>query len=247
MHPYLKKFASKFSHSMRYEAEPKTRAVVGQVHNRRRQGAQITRQIRVVCADCNGGWMGSLETKVRPILSPMMTGDPRTLSVEEQTTLAQWITLKTLIAEHAVDGLQTTKQEDVRAFYEHRTIPADFRIFIAPHTSDKWRLTAFRHAVDLHLPEPEPPHVTRRNTQLVIFGVGILLVIVVASEVVSPDRLLIPGDSGLRRVWPIGLDWLQRPPLDGDEIDFISGILDRLMQQPNVKKRPPKGPDKEKK
>ncbi|MEW2153173.1 hypothetical protein OH749_31305 (plasmid) [Streptomyces albidoflavus] len=49
-----------------------------------------TATVKCVCSTCNNGWMSTLETRVKPFLYQVMTGEPVTLGPDEQTALATW-------------------------------------------------------------------------------------------------------------------------------------------------------------
>ena len=57
---------------------------------------QITKE---VCHECNTGWMSRLEGKAKPLLTPMMTGVPTRLTLDEQITVATWATKTAMTAE----------------------------------------------------------------------------------------------------------------------------------------------------
>lgn len=40
--------------------------------------------VRMVCAECNSGWMSGLEERVKPVLEPMIRGQRVTLNPEQQ-------------------------------------------------------------------------------------------------------------------------------------------------------------------
>ena len=48
----------------------------------------------------NGGWMSGLDGQVKDLLEPMMLGKPRTLTLEEQLTLATWAAMKSMVLEY---------------------------------------------------------------------------------------------------------------------------------------------------
>lgn len=58
----------------------------------------------VVCGgtadDCNSGWMSRLDGQVRHFLEPMMLGEARSLSAEEQMTIATWAAIKSMVLEY---------------------------------------------------------------------------------------------------------------------------------------------------
>jgi hypothetical protein len=58
--------------------------------------------IRVVCAECNGGWMSDLEGAVRPLLEPMIAGASQVcLTSDEQARVARWAAKKALLLGYA--------------------------------------------------------------------------------------------------------------------------------------------------
>jgi hypothetical protein len=52
----------------------------------------FTTTVRDVCEVCNTGWMAELETGARPILAPLIRGEPRKLKFWRQTVAATWAT-----------------------------------------------------------------------------------------------------------------------------------------------------------
>ncbi len=91
----------------------------------------------VVCGSsadgCNGGWMSDLDGQVRQLLEPMMLGKPRTLSPEEQVTIATWTVIKSMVlefvwgTEHAI----VFPQEARMFVYRQQRPPANMQIRIA--------------------------------------------------------------------------------------------------------------------
>src|SRR5579864_3378317 len=70
--------------------------------SRSRQGAVNTLQVRVVCRKhCNGGWMSRLEAAAKPILTPLIIGQPTYLGQAEQAQVAAWITKTAMMLEFA--------------------------------------------------------------------------------------------------------------------------------------------------
>jgi hypothetical protein len=53
--------------------------------------------VRAVCEHCNGGWMSSLEGRVKPWMGRMIRGEPVVLDVNQQVELAAWAS-KTVMA-----------------------------------------------------------------------------------------------------------------------------------------------------
>ena len=52
----------------------------------------FSRRAKIVCAECNNGWMSRLEMAAAPLITPMLTGERRvTLNVDDHTTVALWV------------------------------------------------------------------------------------------------------------------------------------------------------------
>src|SRR5258708_793109 len=142
-----------------------------------RQGAAITKKLRVVCRDCNHGWMKAMEETVRPILTPLIKGEPIVLNKDQQRTLAEWIVMKMMVAEHNVPSEAVVPQADRDRFFADRTIPSYFLIWVISSNSEKWRSRYIRHNATFGLPGRPAPTV-RRNTQTIAWGVGRLFIFV---------------------------------------------------------------------
>ncbi len=57
----------------------------------------FTATVRAVCDDCNHGWLSHLEGAAKPVLTPLILGEPADLSVEDQRLIAAWV-CKTALA-----------------------------------------------------------------------------------------------------------------------------------------------------
>lgn len=53
---------------------------------------------RKVCGECNGGWLGELEERVKPLMAAFASNNPVILDAEQQTDLALWASVASLIA-----------------------------------------------------------------------------------------------------------------------------------------------------
>src|SRR5690349_7249775 len=57
-----------------------------------------------VCSNCNNGWMSRLEEDVKPILMPMMLGNPVTLTATQQERITTWMTKTAMMYESMATG-----------------------------------------------------------------------------------------------------------------------------------------------
>jgi hypothetical protein len=60
-------------------------------------------KVRAVCADCNNGWMATLESDARALLLPMVFGRYTQLHADEQALLTRWAA-KTALVFQAMHG-----------------------------------------------------------------------------------------------------------------------------------------------
>jgi hypothetical protein len=57
----------------------------------------FTWTVRDVCATCNNGWMADLEGKAKPILTPLVQDQARSLTLPDMMAIATWAT-KTVLS-----------------------------------------------------------------------------------------------------------------------------------------------------
>lgn len=207
-----------------------------------RQGDIRTIRIRAVCRTCNNGWMSGLEEEVRPVLTPLVEGAACALDTEQLRTLAQWLTLKTLIVEHATAETSVTPQSDRTAFFERGTIPPFFNVYAA-HNVGQSRLFFVRHSHTIAVSREGPIPLldgTHRNIQAVTMVAGKAAFQVVATRLEAfqvEDKARCIGFHDRCRIWPQPPAEVQCPPrprLDDAGIAFVAGFLERFFHAPNM-------------
>ena len=81
--------------------------------------------------------MSSLARRAKPVLGPMIQGEPRTLFIEDQTTIATWMTLKALSFD--LFDAPFIEPEAFRAFYEEQQPPPLFQAWLGEYAADSPR------------------------------------------------------------------------------------------------------------
>ena len=88
----------------------------------------FTATVRAVCDDCNHGWLSQLERAAKPVLTPLILGQPTELSTEDQRLTAVWV-FKTALAamlsssdEQRAQGYGVPAAE-YQALYDNREDP----------------------------------------------------------------------------------------------------------------------------
>lgn len=209
-----------------------------------RPGHLTTMKFRVVCRACNQGWMNQLEITAKPLLTQLIRGEEFQLDRADQQVLAQWVVMKTLVAEHADPSTCVTPVDDRVRLATEMAIPGSFNVHIGiQHTpADSGYV---RHSATLSKEKtgPQPPlNGLNRNTQSVTFICGRLVVFVVAARVHNLDlaSFILQEAAGVRklvRIQPISSETISWPPIEYCSDHDLAGIaywLDGLISKPNV-------------
>ncbi len=90
----------------------------------------ITAAPRVVCRECNNGWLHVLETKAQKGIGPVMSGQRKRLSEEEQAVAALWALKTSIVLEfdRPVDPIIPVWH--ARFIYENQTLPPGSRVWL---------------------------------------------------------------------------------------------------------------------
>jgi hypothetical protein len=96
---------------------------------------------KVVCENCNSGWMSDLEDKVRPFLADMITSAKATVLTQEmQDALSFWVVKTMLMNSKASPGVSSIPESVYKEVYESQSATDKFVVLIgwrqASSTSD---------------------------------------------------------------------------------------------------------------
>ena len=64
------------------------------------QGGPANRKVRVVCSECNNGWMALLQERAKPVLIPLIRGDTCRVDPDVQRLTATWAAVMGSTAEY---------------------------------------------------------------------------------------------------------------------------------------------------
>ena len=177
-------------------------------HRKKRSGDLQSRRLRVVCKDCNTGWMSRLQEKAKPHLLPLIQGEVTALDVSAQTIISSWAAMFVMVAEHFNLYTVTTSQEQRSCLLDTGKAPAqNWKIWIGNFARVNWKgqLAHFTVPISspLHEPELMDNGLPRPNTQTMTFVVGKLLVHVAGSITdIFEDWEFVRSDM-LKQIWPI--------------------------------------------
>jgi len=180
--------------------------------------------LKRVCQQCNNGWMGDLEARVKPYARPMILGRSIALGLDAQKSLALWSYLKCLLF-LAVDEEQTLKRAMTKAypaFYEMQTkgqLPPHCSVFVARHVG--LRVGQYQHRL-LAWPSGTPAAFVQTLT------IGELTVQSVKNYIrrapleMTRDARVVGAD---RRIWPTTgmFAWPPGLALSDENLDVYTG------------------------
>ena len=63
-------------------------------------GHPLNSQVRVVCAECNNGWLSGIQERAKSHMIPLIEGQQKLIGAEAQTAIATWATMATITGEH---------------------------------------------------------------------------------------------------------------------------------------------------
>lgn len=199
-----------------------------------RQGCVLQRKVRNVCQrHCNNGWMSRVVQRAKPHVERMVLGKSFQLERKDQTDLAAWIGITTVIQEFANrSGARRIPPEDRTVLMNAEAPPLAWSIWVASYAGEWWAPMAHYHIPMSYSKRPTEaePDGPSGELQITTFTLGALLVHVFTStqgDMIEAYRSYIGGAScpgKLRQLWPIVDDTLQWPssPFGDHEVDSIA-------------------------
>ncbi len=169
-----------------------------------RQGHVGSKQIKVVCRQCNNEWLSRLEGRVKRALPPLIAGKRANLLEGGQALLATWAAKTAMVAEHFEPIDSGITQDERTWLMNNLTPPTKWFVWIATYNGNDWgNLGIFQDRGALSPTPVARPSEAPYYVQATTFGVGHILFCVVSSS--SPDidaRFAGCEADGLVQIWP---------------------------------------------
>jgi hypothetical protein len=237
MQAYVPKGTSDTHIRRSYATSRSNPKIKGIIKDKSYQGNVSTIQLKVVCErTCNNGWMGKLEEACKPILIPLLVGDPTVLNQASQAILAAWIAMKVMVCEASDIADAATTHAERTYVMQNQRAPDTWQIWIARHKGRVWRNGYMRHAVTLgsRIEGKLTPfnNSYAKNTQTVTLGMGQLVIHVIATSYPKLHAALTYGAaSRLTQIFPFkqAVFWPPGTALLDPEIEFLCTMLDRYL------------------
>lgn len=188
-----------------------------------RPGDPKSQRLRMVCEDCNGGWMSRLQNSSKPLLIPLLHGEWPLLDQKAQKQIAAWVTMFVMVVEFAdpiTVGISQAERDELR----RTSAPLrGWRVYIAPYKG--LRNGSFWHrALLLIQPPNEPVVVSPAEGQSTVFVVG--SVAFYAVSCFRPNTNVADFEISswlpLTQIWPLRTRSISRPFRNFDDHDYLN-------------------------
>jgi hypothetical protein len=229
LHRYLTKGMRKYAAIAGMEAPPpfgsryRTLSHAGDIHDL---------QVRCVCeVNCNNGWMRRLENKIRPIIEPLLSGQPVRISPSDQKLLAIWAGMKAMVMEYHGSAWVTTHHTQRKRMMQKQELPArGWKIWIGNFERRKSNLHYAAHPFHIihgrsKMPSGLPmSHFNGHATTQVVKQLLIQIIRSPVPEIAEKWRFHPSAAAKLRVIWPVSDFSISWPPpaMDDADAEYVS-------------------------
>lgn len=98
-----------------------------------KQGHSGTKQLKVVCSQCNSGWMSLIDHKVRPIVVPLLKGLSSSIDGPSQKKLATWLSTSTMVRDFSIAGKSYVPQSHRDHVRNRSEPPEQWQVWIGSY------------------------------------------------------------------------------------------------------------------
>lgn len=185
---WMRQVFPRSDHSTRHAVTSPNGRRHGKLH---RPGDVRSQRLRVVCSECNNGWMSRIQSKAKPAILSILNEGKFLSSAADREALAAWAVLFTLVYEQAEPSLINSTQEERRAFKESNGPPYGWTVYLCRTNLSKDRVTAWRRAGHMEVSG------LRVQVTLINFETWAILTLTGPN---SPHELVL--HAGLSMIWP---------------------------------------------
>lgn len=170
-------------------------------------------KVRVVCTECNNGWMSDLEVAAKPILVRMLTGKRVVLDDASQAVVSQWVVKTAMMFQHTTPR-RPIPDHHFRYLYDHRRPPPSSQVWIAARTAEDGGIVSGLQSARLKL-KPDGPNTEANSAYLVTIGIAAFVGQLFGHDLPRLDfRRSHKGifTSAVEQIWPTVETVVEWPP-----------------------------------
>lgn len=200
-----------------------------------RQGPITNTRLKVVCRDCNSGWMNRQEERARPHLTGLLQGRAVFVDRKIRDAISCWVTMKLMVLDRSPASGRVFLDEELQAFRSTLVPPETLQIWLLACGDGDWR-TAYRAMERSASNTPEKPAFHMPNVKLATWGIGELLVVALYQRQVAV-RLKLHADAA-KKIWPhpeLAPFWPPERRLTAGEAEEVANAIRLLDAQKNVR------------
>src|SRR5450759_5037390 len=191
-------------------------------------GDHRSRGLRVVCRNCNNGWMSEIQNIAKPILIPFLKGQWPRITQDDQYILSVWAAMFSMVFEFAhpeTVGISQDHRTFLKEFKQHKTMPKNWFVWIGQFDDQSRNLPIWHRGLGIFKEDTQiPDGITKpMNTQMTLFAAGGIVFLTfstcVDDEIFSTIQYALRTTEqsfGFRRIWPTSMPHT-----------FINGLLNR--------------------
>jgi hypothetical protein len=178
-----------------------------------KQGLRL--RLRIVCHECNTGWMHLLEDETIPVLGPRLGPVALPITVAEQLTLAFWAAKTAIMLQGANRKLgRPIPREHIETIYDARdlrpcVLPGQITVWLAKHRGPSVGL-AYLVAFSVEPGSLRP--VAEGHRYWVGLRIGTVAFHILGHTLRPSDAQVVSQPPGLVQIWPVGLHQIEWPP-----------------------------------
>jgi hypothetical protein len=196
-------------------------------------------KIKCVCGACNNGWMRRLENACKPIMMPLILGQPSRLNPDQQAMIATWAVLKAIISEYG-ESVRAIPHHSQRKYLKNRIRPPiNWAVWIGSYARQNWKAEWVSRPF-LLLPtvlakRRSSPHATHFNSHVTTQVIGKLFIHVAHTPMptfIERWRFAPPQGGALFRIWPrpaFSIKWPARALTDNDAAYTSNAITEFIL------------------
>jgi hypothetical protein len=212
-----------------------------------RQGSPPNAKARVVCEQCNSGWMGAIQDRTKPVLVPLIEGKGASIGAEAQAAISTWITMVSMTAEYLFETPKPAIPEADRSYLmQNAEPPKDWQIWIGYYIGTKRNLPYAQARTRISMPNLPIKSDDRSfvNTQITSLSIGKLYFYVYSAAVngLGPIRLNQEVLDRLRTIWPSrkeSFDWPPAVGVNDQNAVALNRVLLNALRPPAHESSPP--------